>query len=190
MDEEEMLTTATIAAGMSLEDTRIKPRRSVYSRMIENYSLVWLNSNIDSEKNTDVKDGISKFKEVVSNVQTFTNIDECISFMNNLEQEQTFMIVSGALEQSTGLIIHNISQIIRIYILDGNQSWHKDRFEKWLKISGVCKDIDSIIKTLQLSIYECEENFISISFIPTISENSHQKLDQLDCSFIYTQIIK
>jgi hypothetical protein len=63
MDEEEMLTTATIAAGMSLEDTRIKPRRSVYSRMIENYSLVWLNSNIDSEKNTDVKDGISNSKK-------------------------------------------------------------------------------------------------------------------------------
>jgi hypothetical protein len=110
--------------------------------------------------------------------------------MNNLEQEQTFMIVSGALEQSTGLIIHNMSQIIRIYILDENQSWHKDRSEKWLKISGVYKDIDSIIKTLQLSIYECEENVTSISFIPTISENSHQKLDQLDCSFMYTQIIK
>ncbi|CAF1337611.1 unnamed protein product [Adineta steineri] len=53
------------------------------------------------------------------------------------------------------------------------------------KIKGVFTDITSICETLKPAAHQCEQNATSISFVA-----SNKKLDQLDPSFMHSQILK
>jgi tetratricopeptide (TPR) repeat protein len=62
--------------------------------------------------------------------------------------------------------------------------------KEWPKIKGVFTDIAPICEALKQAAQQCEQNAISISFMATGGDNTKKKLDQLDPSFMYTQIIK
>ncbi|CAF1466192.1 unnamed protein product [Adineta steineri] len=66
-----------------------------------------------------------------------------------------------------------------------NPEWHKQWAKEWSKIKGVFTDISSICEALRQAAHQCEQNTIAISFLA-----SNKKLDQLDPSFMYTQILK
>ncbi|CAF0813456.1 unnamed protein product [Adineta steineri] len=78
-----------------------------------------------------------------------------------------------------------MSQVDTIFIFSGNQEWHKQWTREWPKIKGVFTDITSICGALKQTAHQCEQNAISISFVAP-----NTKLDQLDPSFMYTQILK
>ncbi|CAF2715631.1 unnamed protein product [Rotaria sp. Silwood2] len=100
------------------------------------------------------------------------------------------MIVSGTFAQTTVPIVHDIPQINTIYVFSQNQAEHEGWVKVWPKIKGVFTDIAPICKDLQEAAQEYDQNMISISFIATCSENNKRNLDQLDSSFMYTQIMK
>ena len=60
----------------------------------------------------------------------------------------------------------------------------------WPKIKGVFTEITPICEALKKAAQQCEHNAISISFMATSGDVSKKNLDQLDCSFMYTQILK
>ncbi|CAF3796830.1 unnamed protein product [Adineta steineri] len=66
-----------------------------------------------------------------------------------------------------------------------NREWHEQWTKEWPKIKGVFTDITSICGALKQAAQQCEQNATSISFVA-----SNKKLDQLDPSFMYTQILK
>ncbi|CAF0824373.1 unnamed protein product [Adineta steineri] len=82
-------------------------------------------------------------------------------------------------------LVHDMSQVDTIFILCNNQEWYKQWARQWPKIKGVFTDITSICEALKQTAYQCEQNAISISFVAP-----NKKLDQLDPSFMYTQILK
>jgi hypothetical protein len=57
-------------------------------------------------------------------------------------------------------------------------------------VKGVFTDITSICEKMKQAAQECDQNSISISFIKTTDGLSKENLDQLDESFMYTQILK
>ncbi|CAF4381793.1 unnamed protein product, partial [Adineta steineri] len=57
--------------------------------------------------------------------------------------------------------------------------------EEWTKIKGVFTDMTSICEALKQTAHQCEQNAISVSFVAP-----NKKLDQLDPSYMYTQILK
>ena len=58
------------------------------------------------------------------------------------------------------------------------------------KIKGVFTDIQPICEALKKAAQECDQNTISMSFVPVSGDGASQNLDQLDQSFMYTQILK
>ncbi|CAF0962378.1 unnamed protein product [Adineta steineri] len=76
-------------------------------------------------------------------------------------------------------------QVDTVFIFCDNQEWHKQWTREWPKIKGVFTDITSICEALKQTAHQCEQNAISISFVAP-----NTKLDQLDPSFMYTQILK
>ncbi|CAF1541377.1 unnamed protein product [Adineta steineri] len=95
------------------------------------------------------------------------------------------MIVSGSLGKHIVPHVHDMSQVDTIFIFCSNQEWHKQWAKEWPKIKGVFTDITSICEALKQTAHQCEQNAISISFVA-----SNKKLNQLDPSFMYTQILK
>ncbi|CAF1262994.1 unnamed protein product [Adineta steineri] len=151
---------------------------------IQNVLLIWLDNNID-ENNTDCSNTIKQLKRVVNNVNTFTDGEECVEFIQTITNNKVCMIISGSLGKHIVPHMHDMSQIDTIFIFCNNQEWHKQWTKEWPKIKGVFIDITSICEALKQAAHQCEQNAISISFLA-----SNKKLDQVDPSFIYTQILK
>ncbi|CAF1179378.1 unnamed protein product [Adineta steineri] len=164
--------------------TRVTANRRIYMERVENVFLIWLDNNIN-EKNTDCNNITKQLKRVVNNINIFTDGEECIEFIQTITNNKVCMIVSGSLGKYIMRHVHDMSQVDTIFIFCNNQECHQQWTKEWPKIKGVFSDITSICKALKQTAHECEQNAISISFVA-----SNKKLDQLDPSFMYTQILK
>ncbi|CAF0843495.1 unnamed protein product [Adineta steineri] len=168
-------------SGVSTRSTDI--RRMNMQRM-QNVLLIWLDGNIN-ENNAGCSNTIKQLKRVVNNINTFTDGDQCVEFIQNINNNKVCMIVSGSLGKYIVPHVHDMSQVDAIFVFCNNQQWHKQWAKEWPKIKGIFTDITSICEALKQASHQCEKNAISISFVA-----SNKKLDQLDPSFMYSQILK
>ncbi|CAF0720604.1 unnamed protein product [Adineta steineri] len=168
-------------SGASIRTTET---RRINMQRMQNVLLIWLDNNIDDD-NADCSNTIKQLKRVVNNVNTFTEGDQCVEFIQTITNNKVCMIVSGSLGQHIVPHVHDMSQVDTIFIFCNNQEWHKQWAKEWPKIRGVFTDITSICEALKQAAHQCEQNATSISFV-----SSNKKLDQLDPTFMYTQILK
>ena len=170
----------------SSETSRIRP----HPRIIENFVVVWLDQNLD-EFTYDDETGeiVDRLRTVVNAVKTFNDVDRCVDYLSDIKEEKAFMIVSGSLGQQIISYVHDLCQLHSIYIFCCSQIKHEQWTKNWSKIRGVFTQIAPICHSLRETAQKCEQNFIPVSFV-TASEVSEQNLDQLDQSFMYTQILK
>ncbi|CAF0722694.1 unnamed protein product [Adineta steineri] len=127
----------------------------------------------------------TKLRRAVKDIKIYSNGDQCFEFIQTIVDKKVCMIISGSLGQHIVSRVHNMSQIDSIFIFCGNRKYHEQWTTDWPKIKGVFTYITSICEALKEVALQCEQNAIPISFMET-----NKKLDQLDPSFMYTQIIK
>ncbi|CAF4013462.1 unnamed protein product [Adineta steineri] len=151
---------------------------------MQNVLLIWLDNSIDDD-NADCNNIIKQLKRVASNINTFTDGKQCVEFIQTITNNKVCMIVSGSLGQHIVPHVHHMSQIDTIFIFSNSQECDKQWTKECPKIKGVFTDITLISEALKQTAQQCEQNAISISFVA-----SNKKLDQLDLSFMYTQILK
>jgi len=168
---------------MATSNTRPRP-----ARIIQDFHLVWLDANID-ENNDDYHNSITKFRQVINTVNTFTDIDECIDFITTTK-EMVFMIISEAFYEMVLMVTSNISNVSSIYIFSHNKMQVETSDKKFPKMKGIFTDVKLMCEALKQTAYECDHNAVSISFIKSTNTSSKKELDTLDCSFMYTQILK
>ncbi|CAF1069308.1 unnamed protein product [Adineta steineri] len=162
----------------------VEGRRRINIQQMQNVLLIWLDSNID-ETNNDCRNTITKLRCAVNDISTYTNGDECLEFIQTIVDNKVCMIISGSLGQHIVPRVHNMSQVDSIFIFCGNKKYHEQWAKDWPKIKGVFTEITPICEALKEAAHQCEQNAISMSFV-----GSNKKLDQLDPSFMYTQIVK
>lgn len=160
------------------------------ARNVQNFLLVWLDANIDTDNNSDCRHTITQLQKIVHTIHRFTDHNQCIHFLADIKDEKVLMIISGALGEIIMPDIHDMSQIYSIYIFCQNESKHKQWAQNWSKIKGVFTEILPICDELKQAAQQCDQNTISISFISPNEELSNLNLDQLNQSFMYTQILK
>src|SRR5207302_1317936 len=85
--------------------------------------------------------------------------------------------------------IHDTSNLDSIYVFCGVPSLHERWAKNWSKIKGVFTQIAPICDLLKQAVQKLEKNFISLSFVKPTNATD-QNIDQLDQSFMYTQILK
>ncbi|CAF1219612.1 unnamed protein product [Adineta steineri] len=159
-------------------------RRRVNIQQVQSVLLIWLDSNIN-ETNGDCQNTITKLRRAVNDIKTYTNNDQCLEFIQTIVDKKACMIISGSLGQHIVPRLHNMSQVDSIFIFCGNKKYHEQWVKDWPKIKGVFTEITPICEALKEAAHQCEQNAIPMSFVGT-----NKKLDQLDPSFMYTQIIK
>jgi tetratricopeptide (TPR) repeat protein len=189
-EEREGISPSEDVCDVSLnEHTSIRPLRSRNARMIQNFLLVWLDSSINQVNDNDCCSIIMELQQVVTIVNAFANVDECIDFITDIKEEKIFLILSEIFVQTIVPVANEIPQIISIYIFPGNKSQHEKWSKQWRKMKGMVADIKSMSEELKKAAQECEQNSVSISFV-TSEGKAKQDLNQLDQSFMYTQIMK
>ncbi|CAF1469411.1 unnamed protein product [Adineta steineri] len=172
------------ATSVSAAPKGAEGRRRIDIQQMQNVLLIWLDNNID-ETNNDCQNTITKLRRVVNNIKTYTNDDQCLEFIQTIIDKKVCMILSGSHGQQIIPRVHDMSQVDSIFIFCGNKKQHEQWAKDWLKIKGVFTDITPICEALKEATHQCDQNAISMSFVGT-----NKKLDQLDPSFMYTQIIK
>ncbi|CAF0823526.1 unnamed protein product [Adineta steineri] len=138
-----------------------------------------------NENNADCSNTTKQLKRVINNVDTFTGGEECVKFIRAINNNKVCMVVSGSLGQHIVPHVHGMAQVDTIFVFCNNQEWHEEWAKEWSKIKGVFTDITSLCEALKKAAHQCEQNAISINIVA-----QNDKLDQLDPSFMYSQILK
>jgi tetratricopeptide (TPR) repeat protein len=174
----------------SKEPSSTRPRRSLNASKVQNFHLVWLDESIDEDNNDNCRNSIIKLRQVINTVNTFTDVDECIDFITDIKEEKVFMIISVEFSQIIISVVQEISQVSSIYIFCENKAQHEEWAQQCPKVKAAYTDITSICETLKKAAQDCDRNSVSIGFVKAIDGASNQNLNELDKSFMYTQIMK
>ena len=164
--------------------TERRPRR-----MVQSYIVAWLDANTN-KNNADYKYTMTQLYQIFTTVNTFTKVDECVEFIQTNTSKQIFVISSGSLGETTVPRIHDIEHINAIFIFCRNKSQHDQWAQHWPKVKGVFTSIIPISSALKKAVYQYEQNTISMSFLPTNDDGTNKDLDEINQSFMYTQVLE
>ena len=179
-----------VTGQASVTSKSTNARQQVNVRMVQNVLLIWLDTDIDDENSADYRHMVIQLRRVVNTVDAFTDGEECINFIETKNNEKICMIISGSLGKHIVPRVHNMSQVDSIFIFCGNKKHHEKWVKDWPKIKGIFTEIAPICEALKNATKECEQNASPMSFVATSDDMSNKNLNQLDNSFMYTQMMK
>jgi hypothetical protein len=158
--------------------------------MVQNALLIWLDSNTDKNNIEDCRNTVIQLQRVVNSGNMFSNENQCLAFLMEKKDQNVYMLILGSLGQHIVPQVHGMFQVDSIFIFCGNKSWHEKWAKDWPKIKSVFTEISPICEALKQAAHQCEQNAIATSYMPIAIVSSNKNLDQLDFSFVYTQILK
>ncbi|CAF3810641.1 unnamed protein product [Rotaria sp. Silwood1] len=158
-------------------------------QMAENYLVIWVDSNINME-NEDCQNTLAQLRSVVNKVDPCATAEQCIDKLQENSEETSFVISSGALGQHLVPDIHGMPKLDGIYIFCGNKQHHQEWAKHWPKIKGVHTTIKSICEKLAVAVKKCNQDQVTVSIISANEGDSSEDLNQLEPTFMYTQIFK
>jgi hypothetical protein len=171
--------------NMCKNDTEIESR-SLRSRIVEDFIVIWLDSAIN-EINENTESSINQLQHIVHTIKTFRDSDQCIDFITDVKYEKVFLIISGSLGHKLVPLIENITQINSIYILCRNKQIYEEWAIKYQIVRGVFTRIQYICDALKQDVHESENSLTPISIVSTTSSTNMNELDQ---SYMYSQLLK
>jgi tetratricopeptide (TPR) repeat protein len=158
-------------------------------RITQNFLLIWVDANID-ESTENHQSTVAQLRSVVNDVNIFTKWDEAVDFLTEVYEMKAFLIADDTIGQQVVPLIHDIPQLDSIYIFCSKQIQHQQWAENWVKIRGVHTDAASVCQALHQAAKQCDQDSIAVSFATVNEETVNQNLNQLEPSFMYTQIFK
>jgi hypothetical protein len=168
------------------------PPYAIYSRkrIVSDLTLIWIDPRIDPS-NKDFQNALVQLPSIVDDVHIFTQLDEGIDFLTKIHDAKAILIVEDTIAQHTVPFIHEAPQLHAIFILCDDKAEHEQWIkQKWAKIKGIYTDIKLICEGLQQVTKQCNQDSIAMSFVTLNEGGSSQNLNQLEPSFMYTQILK
>lgn len=141
--------------------------------------------------NQDSQRTLEHLRITVNDVNMFTETEICITFLRGIQLEKVFLIASGSLAQGVVPRIHDMTQIDAIYIFCSNKSGHEEWVKNWRRVKGVFTEIKHISKALEQAVKQCDQDCAAVSFASISADRASKvDLDQLEPSFMYTQLFK
>ncbi|UJR22554.1 hypothetical protein I4U23_025603 [Adineta vaga] len=155
---------------------------------MQNCTLFWLDANIDLEDNS-YRNSVTQLRSIVSVIRVFNAIDECIEILKKIKKQKVLLVVCDSLGPHIVPRIHDMHNLFAIFMFSNKKSIDESWTTNWTKITGIFTDINSLCESVQQIVRQCEQDFIDISLFP-VNNSSGSNQDQLDQSFMYTQLIK
>ena len=175
-----MLNNFTENSFNKIQHAVKKPRQFP---IVENIVLVWLDANIN-ESHPDFSHSLRNLREIVHVINTYTNVDECMNFIKQIEDESIFLIVSGSLGKQIISDIHDMHQIDSIYVFCRKIERHQPWTSQWAKIRGIYKNILHIIEAISDDARKVNRTLVSVRIADT------KYVNYLDPTFMYTALFK
>jgi len=159
--------------------TKTTPTRQIQARVIENFIIIWLNV----QSNEFDKCSIKQLRKIINSIIILSNTEQCIDYLSQIENEKIFLIISNSFDHEFLSLIEPISQLNSIYLLSNENI----DYQQYKKVKGIYNKIDLICTELKHDIHQCQNDLTPISIL---TSNSITDLNDLDQSFMYSQLIK
>jgi hypothetical protein len=100
------------------------------SEDLEMFYLIWLDSNSSGERDTE-----QKLRSIINQLKKFTNVKQCEEYIKQTsDQDRLILIVSGSLGREIVPLIHDIRQVISIYVYCMNKQLNEGWSSKYSKV--------------------------------------------------------
>ncbi|CAF4068607.1 unnamed protein product [Adineta steineri] len=178
-------------ASLSL-NTIISPSNAIrqHRRMVRNYSLLCLDECM-GETNQEYQSILTQLKTITDNVNIFKQRDECIDFLTDAaENIKSFLVVENATVQQIMPLINDIPELHSVYIFNNIKSQHEEWATKWQKVRNIHTNIDDLCHALKIGVRQFNQDSIAMSFLTVDEMASTDNLNQLEPTFMYTQLFK
>ncbi|CAF1679284.1 unnamed protein product [Rotaria magnacalcarata] len=172
--------TATTASCITFRERR---------HIAQNFLLLWIDTDID-QSNIYFQTILAQLHSVVNDVNIFTQSDDCVDFLTEISDIRAFLIIGDNLGQEIVPLIHDIPHLDSVYILCADKLRHEQLAKAFVKIKGVHGEIAPICECLQQDVKQCNQDCIAMSVVAAHEERSNGNLNELEPSFMYTQIFK
>ncbi|CAF3884031.1 unnamed protein product [Adineta steineri] len=178
-------------ASLSL-NTTMSPSNAIRQRrrMVRNYSLLCLDECMD-EANQEYQNILTQLKTNTDNIKVFKQRDECVDFLTDAEEDiMSFLVLENTMARHILPLMNDIPQLHSVYIFSNIKSQHEEWTTKWQKVSGVHTNTEDLCQALKTDIKKCNQDSIAMSFITVNEITSTDNSNQLEPTFMYTQIFK
>ncbi|CAF4062540.1 unnamed protein product [Rotaria magnacalcarata] len=152
---------------------------------IEDFIIIWLDENMN-EHNEYYRDSIIQLRTIVNSLKTFNDNNQCIDFLTGVINKNVFLILSNTLTKMLVPLINGISHLDSIYIFSNAVLEHQQSMKSWEKIQGTYNNISNLVKKLSIDVKQSEHDLTPINMI---SASSNESLDEISCSFMYSQLL-
>ncbi|CAF5028051.1 unnamed protein product, partial [Rotaria sp. Silwood1] len=156
------------------------------NEIVQNFILIWLDAITGDPEDSHYT--LSQLQKIVNSITLHTDVDASCKFIQKERDEQIFLIASGTLGKTLVPLVHHYVRLDSIYIFCQQPSFH-GWTEKWKKIKLVSNQIERICQALVMDISQCEQDLTPTSILSS-KDSSNQDLQQVDSSFMYSQLIK
>lgn len=176
---------ATKAKILSMDSTFVL---STTASKAESFVLIWLDETI--KENKDTVDSEQKLRAVVNSLVTYRTIDESIEFIQQVQDQQIYLIVSGKIAKkllSMQQIVDH-PQLNSIYIFCHDQLQHTELVQSFNKVRDIFIDIDLLCDRLKEDTKQALKNLLPISITSGSSENEKNQVKFL-CSQLHRDLL-
>ena len=152
-------------------------------RFLESCLIIWLSD----ETSNKFENEREQLRMLVYGLKTFNNVDGCIAFISNIQDEKVFLIISAS--HRIAERFHHLLHLEKIYIFDSRLI--NNEIHQTLK-HAIFQSIDSLSKQLQEDIKLCEMDLMPIIVAPASSRelSFSSILTKQEASFLLPQILK
>jgi len=158
---------------------------------LENFLIVWLDPNISKIEKDMLILTKAQLRRIVNHLRIFNRPNPCFEYINGIVNEKVLLILSVSLHQQMIPLVHELDQVLSIYLLFGSTTHKISVNEQYQhKIVGSFVDISSICNHLKEDIWSLSNNLVSMNVFTLSKSRANGGDDRQDESlFATTQFI-
>lgn len=160
----------------------------VHEPILQNFVLIWLDLD-NNVSNDDYHNATMQLQHIVNATHTFNDVDDCIDFLTEIEDQKVLMIISGTVHQHLIRLIHDIPRLHSVYIFCHGTENDRKQTNEWSKVRGISAQTLPICNSIKQTARQYDPNPCSVSFLSSDNVTT-SNLNRLDQSFMYSQILK
>ncbi|CAF1338406.1 unnamed protein product [Adineta steineri] len=157
-------------------------------KSLEIFSLIWLDANINVKETRDTE---QKLRSIINHIKKFQDIKKCRQYIEQTSQkDRLVIIVSGRLGREIVPSIHQLRQVISIYIYCIDKESHEQWAYKFTKIKSIVVDLDELVSQIiaDHQIQKKVEEPLSINIFAT-NVDAEKSMIEVNGQFVFFQIL-
>ncbi|CAF1031891.1 unnamed protein product [Adineta steineri] len=130
--------------------TAVLPNDDFYTntddKCLEIFSLIWLDANINVK---DTRDTEMKLRFIINHIKKFKDVKQCQHYIEQTSQkDRLILIVSGRFGRELVPYIHQLRQVISIYVYCMDKNSNEQWALKFVKVISVVVDLDELVSQI------------------------------------------